>query len=399
MVFAAVIFRSEIAVLLMTHLLYMLVYSRMSLRAMIPIGLKSASICFVITFVVDTYFWQFPVWPELSGFHYNVIEGNSNYWGTSPIYYYYSHLLPKLLFNPLIALMLIPSAYLRTCNRNFLNELLMPSLLYVSVYSFQPHKEARFIIYVVIPLTAAASCSATHIWRNSSKGLLYRMGSIILAVSILGSAMLSTTMLLVSSLNYPGGHAISSLNTYINQTKVSERENIPPQISIHMDVFSCMTGVTHFLEIPGRGLKKEKLPIINGVPTFVFYDRTEDKILLSQPDWWSQFDYALMEYPKQAIGEWDLLDTVTGYSGIKVLRPGEIDSFVEYLENLLQANHVSEKYKDKGLVDTMAVKIANLTLRMMIRVLTSSRLLTRGWWVGVRLEPMIQILRRNRDNV
>ena len=37
-----------------------------------------------LTVLVDSYFWQqWPLWPELYGIYFNVIQGKSSEWGVS----------------------------------------------------------------------------------------------------------------------------------------------------------------------------------------------------------------------------------------------------------------------------------------------------------------------------
>src|SRR6266536_4595277 len=101
-VFAGVVFRSEIAVLLFTQLLVLLVQSRISLQTIIPASIGSAFVALAISVPIDSFFWQKPIWPELAGFYYNAILGKSAEWGVSPYPHYFSTLLPRLLLNPLI---------------------------------------------------------------------------------------------------------------------------------------------------------------------------------------------------------------------------------------------------------------------------------------------------------
>ncbi|TVY44814.1 Dol-P-Man:Man(7)GlcNAc(2)-PP-Dol alpha-1,6-mannosyltransferase [Lachnellula occidentalis] len=145
-VFAGVVFRSEIALLLATQLLVLLVQKKISLKTVIPAGVISALVALAISVPIDSYFWQKPLWPELWGFYYNAIQGKSADWGTSPFSYYFTSLLPKLLLNPLI-LVLLPLAYFIPATQHPTMNLALPSLLYIAIYSLQPHKEARFIIY------------------------------------------------------------------------------------------------------------------------------------------------------------------------------------------------------------------------------------------------------------
>lgn len=419
-VFSGVVFRSEIAILLFAQLFYMLIYPRISLQTMVPAGLSSAGIALVISVLVDSYFWGRPIWPELAGFYFNAIQGKSEEWGTSPLYYYFTSLLPKLLLNPIILLILIPIGLVLPTTKYAVREMVVPSFIFVAIYSLQPHKEARFIIYAVPPLTAAASLSASYIWTRKSKTLLYRVGSLVLLASVLGSFVASTAMLFISSLNYPGGEALSQLHSIIEETTFPTTSILrPPQqnISIHMDVLSCMTGVTRFQQYSSRSSPR----LINSVPTFFWYDKTENETRLLEPEFWEQFDYALTEQPEKAIGKWEVVGIVSAYAGIEVVRPGSLAASESDVENVYAANNVS---KDGEVRSSEEVRNAvehgvksdgqsemrsfgALRRRVVGHGMSKSEFLseakfvarrfTGGWWVGPRMEPKIRILKRVKE--
>ncbi|KAF8853338.1 glycosyltransferase family 22 protein [Acephala macrosclerotiorum] len=422
-VVAGVIFRSEIAVLLASQLLYLLLENRISLQTIVPTGIVSAIVALAISVPIDSYFWQTPIWPELAGFYYNAIQGKSADWGTSPFTYYFSSLLPKLLLNPLILVLLIPLCLTLPAIQSPGRELVTPSILFVAIYSLQPHKEARFIIYIVPALTAAAALSASYIWNRRSKTLLYRLGSILVIASIGGSFIASSAMLFISSLNYPGGDALANLHSIISHTQLSTPPNEISHINVHMDVLSCMTGVTRFLQLPS-GTE------LNGKKVNITYDKTEDEETVLKPEFWEQFDYALMEEPGKAIGKWDVVGTVFAYAGIEFLRPGDGSSFSENLERVYAANNLTKsdgevlegKDVEKGMEESGEGKalwdeekekekreIADLKARLLMEeigrfgtfrlVRDMVRVVTRGYWVGPRMEPRIRILKRVKDEV
>jgi alpha-1,6-mannosyltransferase len=418
MVFSAVVFRSEIALLLATQVLAQLVQFRISIKDVIITGLVSGLLSIATTSLVDSYFWQKPLWPELWGFWYNVFEGKSSDWGTSPFLFYFTSLLPKLLLNPLVQFLFIPLAITLPSTKSSALNLVIPSLLFVAIYSIQPHKEARFIIYVVPPLTAAASLSASYIWTRRSKNLAYNISAILLVLSVLGSLAASTGMLLISSLNYPGGHAITTLHTILEHTPQQQ------EINVHMDVLSCMTGVTHFLELPST-----PPPLIKGRPTLIHYDKTEDPETILSPEFWAKFDYALMHDPALAIGKWEIVDTIYAYAGIEFLRPGDGTSFSEHLERVYAANNLTVSHAGKQEAPNSddvksAVGDKDLELgvgegsmsneeieqrRLMVRAEEMNRFggfnllrdwvrgVTRGWWLGPKMVPSVRILRQIRD--
>ena len=231
-------------------------------------------------------------------------------------------------------------------------------------------------------------------------------------------------MLLISSLNYPGGEALSQLHAIIRKTEWPETpQNNPMNISVHVDVLSCMTGVTRFQEIPWRDLQDDELPIINERRTRIAYDKTEDEEELLVPEFWEKFDYALMEEPGKAIGKWEVVETVYAYGGIEFLRPGDGSSFGENMERVYAANNITkeEDGKEKALgsedikeaveggveLDSAKDDVGELKTKLLLEELgkfgtyklirDAVRQVTGGWWIGPRMVPRIRILRKVRD--
>ena len=327
-VLAGVIFRSEIAVLLFAQLIDLILRRRF--RTIVINGLLSAILALGIFIPIDSYLWQKPTWPELEGIIFNVFQGKSAEWGTSPFWYYFVVILPKLLLNPVILLLVLVSAissiFIHMDSSRATLKLIYPPVLFIAIYSLLPHKEARFIIYVVPPLTAAASISASSIWRNRYKTPIYRLASVLLALSIIGSFAVSTAMLLISSLNYPGGEALSQLHGFLRTHPDQLNTLKTNEISVHMDILSCMTGVTRFQQYkswPGTEYLRNDTELVrkDGKQMKITYDKTEDEIELLLPAFWAQFDYALMEEPGKAIGAWEIIGTVYAYAGMGFLKP------------------------------------------------------------------------------
>ena len=424
-VIAGAVFRSEVAILMTMQLLYLLILPRISLQQIVPAGLECAVIALGISIPIDSYFWQKPLWPELWGFYYNAIQGNAAEWGTSPYTYYFTNVLARLLINPLITALLIPVSLMFPETQRQCRDLVVPSALFLAIYSLQPHKESRFIIYVVPPLTAAASSGASYIWTRRAKAILYEITSGAIIFSIVASFAGSTLMLLISSLNYPGGEAITSVRHIISQTQWPEGHSKWERLYVHMDVLSCMTGVTRFQEIPTMLAEAKELPIIDGVPTHIVFNKEENEEKLLEPAFWEKFDYALMEVPGKAIGKWEIVDTIYAYAGIELLRPGQGDDFAErvYAANQLMKDggvmdsgdvkDAAEKpvdlesgSKDSGL-DSRVKALGDLKTALISRnlnrygvyklVKNTVRSLTGGYWLGPRMEPAIRVLKRIKE--
>ncbi|KAI8628025.1 Alg9-like mannosyltransferase family-domain-containing protein [Xylariaceae sp. FL1651] len=364
---ATTIFRSELAILLVTVTLYGLLVPYISLSQIIPIFLAFFAISLAVSVPVDSYFWQKPLWPELWGFYYNAVLGSSSEWGVSPWHYYFTSALPKILMNPLSSIMLIPFAIWNSGTARQARALVVPNLLFVAIYSIQPHKETRFIFYIAPPLTAAAALGASYIISRRTKSFLFATASHVIVGSILVSFAISTAMLIISSLNYPGGEALSKLK---NLVALSPSPDIQTA-SVHTDVLSCMTGVTLFGQ---NSYWPNDQPYSDETILFTF-DKTEDESTLRNPLFWEKFDYILAEDPSKPAGPWETVGVIEGFAGIEILKPG----------STTQGDVESGQDKVFGRGATVR-KIRDLV-----------RGFTGGWWIGPRMEPRVHILRKLRE--
>ncbi|KAI4184867.1 MAG: hypothetical protein LQ348_004473, partial [Seirophora lacunosa] len=336
-----VIFRSELALLLLPHTLQFLLRRELSLSQAISSGLLGLFIGISLTVPIDSLLWQrFPLWPELSAFSYNILHSQSSNWGTSPWHFYLTSALPRLLFNPLTYLLCIPLSFTQPALRHAAANLVVPNLAFVLLYSFQPHKEWRFIIYIIPPLLTAAALGANWIWARRAKTFTNRLLALALIASVLASFAASTLMLALSRLNYPGAHALNRLHA------LAPAHHAPgAMVHVHMDTLSCMTGITRFLQLPPpspllpppSSIPPSSPPHDSAAPAgtpeeeedatatklFYIYDKSENETQLLDPLFWVRFDWALAESVERVIGRWVVEETVDAYAGLRVVRPGE----------------------------------------------------------------------------
>lgn len=358
-----------------TITLYLLITQRLSIvKVIIPAGVGGLVIGLLCTIPIDSFFWQsFPLWPEWIAFYYNTIQGHSADWGVSPWHFYFFNALPRLLLNPATYLLCIPVAVLNAGTRRRSLDLLIPLLSFVTLYSFLPHKEWRFIIYVIPGLTAVASVGASWLWTRRSKSAIYALLSLSLALSILASLTASTALLALSSLNYPGGTALTALHS------------IPsPQNHVHVyaDDLACQTGVTRFLE--KHSAPQTILDVLEAQQSLQArtwtYDKTEDPAVLLDPLFWAKFDYVLAERPEKVIGSWEVMHVVYGFGGVRVLKPGQKSGVV--VEEVVGAERPR---RGQHWTDRVAG-----AWKVLEGVLREKAL--RGYWVEFRMEPRIRIL-------
>jgi alpha-1,6-mannosyltransferase len=375
---AGIVFRSELAILVYTLTVYLFATKGASIMGVIiPAGLGGLIIGLLCTVPLDSFMWQsFPLWPEWVAFYYNTIQGHSADWGVSPWHFYFVNALPRLLLNPATFMLCIPVAVLNLVTRQRSLDLLVPLLAFVALYSFLPHKEWRFIIYVIPGLTGVAAAGASWIWTRRAKSVAYAALSLILVGSVLVSFAASTAILALSSLNYPGGAALNILHHSIDHPA-------KPHFSVYFDNLACQTGVTRFLEShSGAQTVLDVLESQNTLSNRVWsYDKTEDPSILLDPMFWTKFDYVLAERPEKVIGSWAVAHVVYGFGGVRGLRPGEKSgSPIEPVYNGKLTATARKHWTDR-------VAEGWKSLEGLLR-----QSVLRGYWAEVKMQPKIHIL-------
>ena len=336
LVAAGIIARSEIAVLCGVIVIVDFILSPSPKRyflTVLPVAVVSTIVSTAATVAVDTHLWSAPSFPELEGLLFNVIGGHASEWGVEP-WYYYLLSLPKLLLNPiapmLIASTVVITRYTSTSTLETIQKLryiIVVPILYVLGFSFLSHKEWRFIVYIIPLLTTASSISAGYIYHQRTKSLFYRLLHILLFLSVIGSLLISFTMGLISSTNYPGAMALDSLHTICNSSNAR----------VYVDIPTRMTGAT--------------LPLCNRDGWT--YMKTENETLLHSTEYWRDVDYAIVgslaDVPckrgkgVEGKGEWEVIYRQKGYAGI-TWQPLEIP---DILLNNTYVNTLNDMYVNR----------------------------------------------------
>lgn len=384
--FAGIVFRSELALLVATETIVLLFYRRARIfQDVVYAGLSSATAGLTATILVDSLFWQRPLWPELDAFLFNVVSGQSSTWGTDPWYFYFLNALPRLLLNPLTYLLAIPVALRQPATRRSALSLLAPSLGFIGLYSILPHKEWRFIVYTMPPITATAALGAAYLWNRRSRSIFASLGSRLLVLSTLATFLLSTFVLLpASAANYPGAYALNALHSHHDQSPPADSsasQSSSDGMAVYLGNLACQTGVTRFLQKPdAEGWS---------------YDKTENETTKSTSAFWDRFDYILVEasvdpeyrdsdetrlriaLPKS---RWETTNIIDGFAGVSVLKPGTpaTGTAERRLLSMVGGEHLAAFYED---------------IRDSVR-----KAALRGWWVELKMQPRIKVLKRIRGN-
>jgi len=239
---AILIFRAELVVLLGLMLVYDILFSTENthstlverLKGVVGYGLLALVVFIPLTVVVDSYFWQRTLWPELEVLYFNTVLNKSGDWGTLPFAWYFYSALPRSLLSSLLCIPLAPFLD-RRCLK-----LLVPALGFVFLYSFLPHKELRFIVYTIPLLNACSALAANYLWNRRSKSLFWGVVNLAVVGSIVLNTLATGGLTYVSSLNYPGGEVMHSLHS-LESTQAG-------QVRVHLDGAACQTGVSRFGE-------------------------------------------------------------------------------------------------------------------------------------------------------
>ncbi|XP_021755220.1 dol-P-Man:Man(7)GlcNAc(2)-PP-Dol alpha-1,6-mannosyltransferase-like isoform X1 [Chenopodium quinoa] len=247
LVIATLIFRCDVLLLACPIGLQLLLSRSVSLWKAIKCCSTAAILSIGLTVLVDSIMWRRVVWPEFEVFWFNSVLNRSSEWGVSSIHWYFTSALPRSLLAayPLVLLGLL-------LDRRIL-PFLLPVLSFVILYSKLPHKELRFVISSIPVFNMTAAISASRIYNNRKKSFwrLIYIGMLGLFLISLGCTIL---FFMASYHNYPSGYALRKLHEkgHLNHTG---------EISVHIDTYSAMNGITRFCESghPWRYSKEENL--------------------------------------------------------------------------------------------------------------------------------------------
>lgn len=273
---ATLVFRGELVALEVPIAFALVALRQLSLKDMVVTGIQGVLTGSALTVGVDSLFWSRWTYPEVEAFVFNVVDGKASDWGVEPWWTYILKHLPNLLANPL--LMILAASAMFTTNQRRIQALGLGTIGFLILYSLQPHKELRFIIYVVPIWTALASVKSAQFWRSKC---LYRRALVAATVFCgLGAICISLLKAHVSAMNYPGGEAVALFHGLTPWEEANGK-------TVHIDVLSFRTGHTRF----GEEWRD------NGVN----YHRTEDENI-SIEHLWDTFDYYIGEMPLEALG-------------------------------------------------------------------------------------------------
>ncbi|KAF8805435.1 alpha-1,6-mannosyltransferase subunit [Phlegmacium glaucopus] len=235
--FTAVVFRAEVVLFLGPLVLQLLFTHQISFVNLIKVGLLSGLCSLALTITVDSYFWNnYPIWPEFSGIYFNVVEGKSSEWGTSPPFTYVTSYLPKLLLGSL------PLLFIGLITNSGIRSLLFAPLIFIGLISCLGHKEWRFIVYVVPIFNVAAARGAQWMVSKRKNNIFSRIFSLAPLALIVGNLFATILLTQASMANYPGGQALAIFHQ-------SFQHNTHPQPHVHISNLAAQSGASLFLQL------------------------------------------------------------------------------------------------------------------------------------------------------
>lgn len=449
---ASVIFRGELALLLGCYCLWLLLKPQtfevkvaLLRKTLLPAILPGALLALALTVTIDTHLWCSPkwLWPELASFMSNLFptdgKGGASDWGTQPFHWYFTAALPRLLMIQVLPMSFTILSAARHDVRVLDN--LIPSTLYIVLYSFLPHKETRFIFPVIPSLTLVAALICTRLTINMHKSAVNKFLLYLTVVGTILMALVSHTVLLpLSALNYPGGQALKTLHQFYGNNWQDIADDHGAEIHVHLTNLALQTGVTRFLEQPAalnmsgevivrpsivdptRGdnsFKPLTLPgdayhpaltiqpsprstatakaIDHLVPHWI-YDKTSDEGRLLEPVFWDQFSFVIVEEPHLAIGAWDVIDTIQALGRPLLLRPL---SPCPMRYGAVKDEHSDENQDSEALLHAMYPSIVAEPLADVYNLLHDIFRCGRwspialGYWIEVPLQTRLYILERS----
>ncbi|KAA0198818.1 hypothetical protein HAZT_HAZT003661 [Hyalella azteca] len=226
------IFRIDLVLMLGPMLVHDLVTKRIGLKSCLFQSVTVGGTLLAVTVAFDSLLWGRWVWPEGEVFYYNTILNQSHHWGPLPWYFYSA--LPRALG---ASILFVPVGIVLDKRMRLLTA---PALVMVALFSLLPHKELRFIIYVVPLFNVAAAYACQNLYMRCRKSTRWSALSAVVVGHLLLNCLLTALLASASAANYPGGVALWRLH-----------ELVPAEahVSVHIDNLAAQSGATRFLQM------------------------------------------------------------------------------------------------------------------------------------------------------
>jgi len=181
LVVGCAVFRCDMVLLALPILLLSLWQGWVAFPSLLVRGLMFSAAAVFVSVLVDSFFWQRMLWPELAVLLFNTVDNRSSEWGTSPWHWYLTSALPRALLS---GSLFVPLALVRTPFSFSFSEssspssssssrlgvdgrvvfVATPALVFVFLYSFLPHKELRFLFPVLSLFNACGAVGMVKCW-------------------------------------------------------------------------------------------------------------------------------------------------------------------------------------------------------------------------------------------
>ncbi|XP_069682267.1 dol-P-Man:Man(7)GlcNAc(2)-PP-Dol alpha-1,6-mannosyltransferase isoform X2 [Periplaneta americana] len=287
---AIIIFRAELALFLGILLLIELVNKQIQPLKLLKYAIPAGLIILSLTVIIDSIFWNRLLWPEGEVLFFNTVLNRSHEWGTSPFLWYFYSAIPRGMG---CSVFLVP---LGIYYESRVRKLVLPALAFVFLFSFLPHKELRFIIYIfpLLNITAASACH--RIFENRGKSSFHGFLAFGVCCHLVLNAVFSVFLLCIAGANYPGGNAITRLH------RLARNE---PFVFVHIDVLTAQTGVSRFTQDNPNWRYSKAENLTSGSTEMMAFTH----LLLEAK---SKYSQNLKPYSRTH----DILDSVEGFSHI-----------------------------------------------------------------------------------
>lgn len=231
---AAIVFRCDAIILVGLIGIHMVVTKRVTLIDGLWIGALACGASLVLTVLIDSYFWRRWLWPEGEVLYFNTVLNKSKEWGVSPMHWYFTSALPRMLH------IAYPMAFVGALVDSRARSMMIIALGFVLLYSKLEHKEVRFL-FPTIPLWNMSAALGIHTLIFISKRRSVVTKGLVLCCIIgllLGSAMTLASSA-ASYANYPGGTGL------VEAIRIAQGTG---NATIHIDTLAATTGVSRFLQ-------------------------------------------------------------------------------------------------------------------------------------------------------